>query len=131
MERLRERLLITKQALSTFDEVLKLPYSKIVRDAAIQRFEFTLETVWKLAQRYLDIVEGMSLGSPKSVMRACFQVNLLNEEETNILLRAITERNLTSHTYNEKLAMQIYSHLPKYCQLFDHLYNSINKAASK
>ena len=42
MERLKERLILTKKALFALDEALKLPYSKIIRDASIQRFEFTL-----------------------------------------------------------------------------------------
>lgn len=50
MERYRERLTIARQALDTLDEVLAIAEpSQIVRDAAIQRFEYTLEAVWKAA----------------------------------------------------------------------------------
>jgi BarA-like signal transduction histidine kinase len=31
-----------KKALSTLEEVLAMPYTAIVRDASIQRFEYTL-----------------------------------------------------------------------------------------
>ena len=48
MERLKQRLEIAWQALMTLEElsVLKQP-SAIERDAAIQRFEYTVEASWK------------------------------------------------------------------------------------
>lgn len=125
MERLKERLIITKRALISFNEILQTPYSKIVRDAAIQRFEFTLEAIWKLAQNYLYTYDGLDLGSPKSVFRGCFQVGLLNELQTSMALQAVTDRNLTVHTYNEELAMEIYQNLSKYQPIFITLYENI------
>ncbi len=127
MERLKERLLLAHNALSSFNEVLQQPYSKIIRDAAIQRFEFTLEALWKLAQRYLILKEGIESGSPKGVSRACFQAQLLTEQETQTLLESIDDRNLTVHTYNEKLAEEIFQRLAKYQPVFIKLYNSIEQ----
>ena len=126
MERLKERLILTKKALFALDEALKLPYSKIIRDASIQRFEFTLEAVWKLAQRYLNLCEGIETGSPKAVIRGCFQTNLLKEDETQTLLQAIDDRNLTVHTYNEILAELIYQNLLRYYPILNKLYEAIN-----
>ncbi len=126
MERLKQRIAIAKQALSALQEVLAMPYSAIVRDAAIQRFEFTFEVLWKLAQIYLHQKEGLDINSPKSVLRSCFQVNLLaSEEQVVIALKMADDRNLTVHTYNEKLAMQIYNHLPDYFKLMQLLFDSI------
>ncbi len=125
MERLSERLELAKKALSALDEVLKQPYSKIIRDASIQRFEFTLEAVWKLAQRYLLLQEGLELGSPKAVIRGCFQAGLLDEKQTEVLLQAVDDRNLTVHTYNEALAEQIYQNLLKYQPVLNQLYAAI------
>ena len=130
MERLKERLKQTEKALNAFNEVLQEPYSKIVRDAAIQRFEFTLETLWKLAQRYILLQNGIDAGSPKSVVRGCFQAELINEEQTEILLMAIDDRNLTAHTYNEKLAETIYNNLYKYQPIFAVLFQKISAKLS-
>ena len=69
MERLTERLKIANQALTSFQEALIQPYSTLIRDACIQRFEFTFEAIWKLAQRFLYLNEGLDMNSPKSVMR--------------------------------------------------------------
>jgi len=125
MERLKERMKLAKKALTSFDEALGLPYSKIVRDAAIQRFEFTLEALWKLAQRYLLLQEGLEIGSPKGVIRGCFQAGLLTEDQTNILLRAVDDRNLTVHTYNESLAENIFKNLSQYQPVLNNLYNRL------
>lgn len=45
MERLKQRLATARQALGTLEELREEPFSKIVRDAAIQRFEYTFEAV--------------------------------------------------------------------------------------
>lgn len=126
MERLKERIEISKSALCAFKEALDLPLSKIVRDATIQRFKFSFEAVWKLAQLYLREHEGLELASPKSVMRACLQQGLFDEEQAGLALDMARDRNLTVHTYNEALADQIYSHLPKYHYLMNHLCATIS-----
>ncbi len=118
MERLEQRIEIAKKALGSLHEALQLPFSKIVRDAAIQRFEFSFEAIWKLAQLYLRTKEGLEFNSPKSVFRGCFQVGLIEDEEkTALALEMADDRNLTVHAYNEKLAQQIFSHLLKYYEL--------------
>ena len=45
-------------ALITLDEVLMMEWSRVVRDAAIQRFEYCFELVWKLIKRRLKL-DGM------------------------------------------------------------------------
>ena len=83
MERLKQRLSIARQALETLLEVLQEPKTRIVRDASIQRFEYSFEAVWKAAQLYLRTVESLEVGSPKAVVRAGLQIGLLSEEQTN------------------------------------------------
>ena len=41
MDRLNERLSLARKALATFHEILSESKSAVVRDAAIQRFEYT------------------------------------------------------------------------------------------
>ena len=118
MERLKERLAVARRALSTLQELLLLEHpSRVERDAAIQRFEYTCEAIWKAAQRYLLEVEGMSVGSPKGSIRASRDVGLLSDDQAAIGLEMIDDRNLTVHTYNEAVAEDIYSHLSQYADL--------------
>ena len=118
MERLKERLAIARRALSTLQELVRLEHpSPVERDAAIQRFEYTCEAIWKAAQRYLLEEEGISAGSPKGSIRACRDVGLLSDDQAAIGLEMIDDRNLTVHTYNEAVAEDIYSHLTQYADL--------------
>ena len=72
MEKLKRKLEDAKRALSTLEEVLGLEYSKIVRDATIQRFEYTFEATWKLLKEFLQYREGIVCNSPKSCFREAF-----------------------------------------------------------
>jgi len=90
-----------------------------VRDAAIQRFEYTFEAVWKAAQIYLRFRESLDAGSPKSAIRDSFQVGLLNEDRARKAMSMADDRNLTVHTYNESLAEQIYSRLQEHAAVMD------------
>jgi nucleotidyltransferase substrate binding protein (TIGR01987 family) len=121
MERLYQRIEVAKQELAKFDEALQMPFSTIVRDASIQRFEFTVEAFWKALQNYLLVKEGVEVNSPKQVIRNCFKVGLLNEEQTILGLKMIDDRNLTVHNYDEDVAQQIFDHLRDYTQLIHFL----------
>ena len=114
MERLKKRIEVAKKALITLQELKNEPESKILRDAMIQRFEYSFEAMWKAAKQYLNDIEGLNLGSPKGVIRACFQVGLLNQAQTRLALAMTDSRNLTSHTYNESLADDIFSKIKDY-----------------
>jgi len=120
VERLNERLAIARRALNSLLEVLAISQpSRIERDAAIQRFEYSCEAVWKAAQRYLQDVEGISLGSPKGCLRTSREVGLLTDEQTALGLEMIDDRNLTVHPYNEAIADEIYAGLAAYAPLLD------------
>lgn len=115
MERLKERLIIARRALTSFQELLGLEQpSRVERDAAMQRFEYTCEAVWKAARRYLQAVEGVSIGSPKGSIRTSREVGLTSDEQTTLGLAMIDDRNLTVRTYNESLAEEICRQLPAY-----------------
>ena len=118
MERLKQRLAIAQVALASLQEILRsTPASLVERDAAIQRFEYTVEATWKAAQRHLDIREGLSAGSPKAAVRMCREVGLLDDEQATQALEMMDDRNLTVHTYNERVAQQIYANLPRHAAL--------------
>jgi nucleotidyltransferase substrate binding protein (TIGR01987 family) len=113
MERLKLRLNLARQAVARFEEALQIPRpSKLERDGAIQRFEYTFEAVWKACQRYLDVVEGLECASPKMYIRQLRDVALLDDKGATMALEMVDDRNNTVHTYNEALAEKIFAHLP-------------------
>ena len=80
MGELRKKYKSASRALGTLGEVLNEEYSLIVRDAAIQRFEYTYETVWKTIKVYLREDEGIVANPPKSVFREALTTRLLSDE---------------------------------------------------
>lgn len=118
MDRLTQRFETAQHALATLDELAAKPdRSRVERDAAIQRFEYCFEAVWRTAQLYLREQEGLEVGSPKAVARASLQVGLLDDEETRRALAMADDRNLTVHTYDEALANDIASRLGQHAAL--------------
>jgi len=128
MEKLEMILGDARRALATLKEVLDEPFSLIVRDASIQRFEYTFEVTWKLIRQYLKDREGIVCNSPKSCFRETFKVDLVTEEETVKALQMTDDRNMTTHTYREEVADEIYGNLPGY---YDLMYNIITGVSER
>lgn len=114
MERLVLRYKDALRALHTLGEILQQPFSVIVRDATIQRFEYTFEALWKFLKEYLKEREGIISHSPKACFREIFSLGLINEEETVKFLEMTDRRNDTSYTYKEEVAQIIFSKIPEY-----------------
>jgi nucleotidyltransferase substrate binding protein (TIGR01987 family) len=128
-ERLSTRIQTAQTALRAFEQILEENLEDDVnRDAAIQRFQFTFEAVWKAAQRHLRLNEGLETGSPKAAIRASFQVGLLEEDDTEALLAMVDDRNLVIHTYNEELAASLASRLRQHATRLHHWIQQVHDA---
>ena len=113
VERLTQRLRDAEAALARFGEVLAIERpTDIVRDAAIKRFDFTFEAMWRAAQRYLADREQIEAGSPGAVIRACRESGMGDEDTAEAQLHTAQDRNLTGHAYDEALAQEIFARLP-------------------
>ena len=118
MERLKERLDIATKAVATLRELDDMDLPTIVkRDAAILRFVHAYEAVWRAAQRHLIEAEGIELGTPNGTIRGCRDAGLLSDAETEAALQMTRDRNLAVHTYNERLAEDLSSRLPRHVEI--------------
>ena len=117
MADVKQRLQRARAAWNTFAELDLASGDPIIRDAAIQRFEYTFEATWKAAQAVLRERFGVAPASPKPVIRASLENGLLDEGEARQALAMVDHRNLTAHTYNEALANEIFAALPAYRRL--------------
>lgn len=77
-------------------------------DAAIQRFEFCVELFWKTLKHILA-EKGVDVRYPRDTLQEAFAGKLISQE--SVWLSMLQDRNLTSHTYNEELADEIYNHI--------------------
>ena len=100
-----------RAALERLGEALHEPKSDIVRDAAIQRFEFSFELFWKALKARADD-EGLRVVSPREALRAAFQLSLLDDDEQ--VFQMLEDRNRTSHLYNAVMAEEVFSRLAGY-----------------
>ena len=110
MSKLEAILKQFEQALQRLDEVLKEPKNAIVRDSAIQRFEFCLDLSWKSVKAYLEDKKGIICSSPKDCFREAYRQGLL--EYSDSWIKYVDMRNETAHTYKEEIADKIYAELP-------------------
>lgn len=114
-----------EQALLQLIKVFKEPASEYIRDAAIQRFEFTYELSWKTLQAYLAAQDLIVL-SPKETLKIAYEQGLIKDASAWSELHM--QRNLTSQTYDQKLAESVYHFLKeKGLQLFLELQTSLNE----
>lgn len=89
-------------AVSRLEEAIAQPKNEFIRDSVIQRFEFCVELAWKSAKKSM----GTQTSSPKDVIREMAQSSYI--ENVELWLRAIDMQNLSSQTYKEELAEQVY-----------------------
>jgi len=110
-ERFAERKAELQNAVKRLREAVAQPESDLVRDAVIQRFEFTFELIWKSLKLYLER-QGLDCGGPRSTLKKAFTEGLINSpDEADVWLQVHEDRNLTSHAYDEALANRIYQHV--------------------
>jgi nucleotidyltransferase substrate binding protein (TIGR01987 family) len=112
-QRFEQRRQQFAQALQRLREALALPYSEVVRDGVIQRFEFTFELLWKTLQLHLQHL-GYEANSPRRVLREAFEAGIIaSEREGDGWMAMLDDRNLTAHTYDEALAEAVYERIAK------------------
>lgn len=125
-ERFIERQTDVRDSVARLAEAVAHPVSPLIRDATIQRFEFTFEVVWKTLKLYLER-QGYECGGPRPTLKKAFAENLIaTSEEADVWLRMIEDRNLTTHAYDEALANLIYGHIVQdYAPLLSNMANRI------
>lgn len=95
------------------------PIFLALRDSLIQRFEYTVDMLWKYIKLYLEEVIKIKpeIRGPKHIAREVGTAGIISEQDTQILLDMIDSRNMTSHIYKEEIAQQLSSSIPEYYEL--------------
>jgi nucleotidyltransferase substrate binding protein (TIGR01987 family) len=99
-----------------------------IRDGLIQRFEFTYELSHKMLKRYLESISP----SPGEYDAADFQYLIRSANEQGLLLsdwpawRNFRDmRSKTSHTYDEKIALEVVTNIEPFLAESQHLVKQI------
>jgi len=96
----------------------------IVMDAVIQRFEFTFETAWKSVKLAAKAV-GYDCKSPKGCLKLAYRMGWIKDEER--WLELLEARNMTSHTYDQETAMDVYETVKENFQVFGSLLRELRE----
>ena len=102
--------------------------NELMRDGAIQRFEYTMDLSWKMIQRYLKLiqVEESAIRSKNDLFREAARIQIIEDAEAWIGYYAA--RNENSHDYNTEKADQVYVQakrfLPDVKKLLEALQNA-------
>jgi len=109
--RWQQRFSNYRKALSKLAEVAGMEVEKmsnLEKEGVIQRFEYTHELAWNTLKDFLSYqgVSSIMLGS-RDATREAFAAGLIRKGEK--WMEMIKSRNLTSHTYNEDTANEIFA----------------------
>jgi nucleotidyltransferase substrate binding protein (TIGR01987 family) len=105
---LEKALLSLKKGLKRATEH---PKDEELRDACIQRFEYSFELSWKMLKRQLEKEDGSSpeidAYSKKNLFRVGGEKGLISNVEN--WFTYLEKRNLTTHTYDPENAAEVFS----------------------
>ena len=104
-----------KRALASLERALTrstaAPKDEEVRDAVIQRFEYSYELSWKMLKRHLEQVVpdpgAVDQWSFKELIREAAERGLIAAVEPWIEYRY--QHNMTAHVYDEEQARRVYA----------------------
>ena len=104
--RWKQRLANYKKALAQLTKFIdKGKLNELEEQGLIQAFEYTHELAWNLLKDYLQDQGTQNINGSKDAVRAAFKVGLIEDGES--WMDMITDRNRTSHTYNQSTAEEI------------------------
>ncbi len=96
-------------------------------DATTLRFKFVFDLFLKLLKAILE-TKGVEVQYPKDVLRESFKGHLIDHEDQ--WLEMLKDRNLSSHTYDEKLADEIFARVKEYVVVFRVTFDKLRKNIS-
>ena len=123
-EKIKYKLGKLKKALDSLIKALAEKESEIVRDATIQRFEYTSELFWKAFKVILE-AQAKEVATPKQALSAAYQSGWIEDEK--LWLSIMTDRNICSHVYDEDRVKEIYVRIKTYVSEMQKVFDTVSK----
>ncbi|MBO7490378.1 MAG: nucleotidyltransferase substrate binding protein [Bacteroidales bacterium] len=77
---------------------------ELMEEGLIQRYEYTQEMAWKVMKDYEEYQGLTDIIGSRDAIRIALQSNLINDDRW---MDTISDRNLTSHNYDDETAQRI------------------------
>lgn len=136
--KLEKKLNALNDALHNFESslsLLSLPLDANVLDAIesgqIQKFEFTVESLWKTMKIFLWEKDRVELTTPGAVMRAFCSAQYGAMDNYELLMQMLKDRNITSHVYRESDMKKVHEQLPVYATLMHRIFDIMKQHSSR
>jgi len=86
----------------------------LLRDAVIQRFEYTFELARKFLKRYMKMfgMEQPDMSTHKDFFRQAFEQGMIRDSAA--WFEYLKKRNITSHTYDQEVAADVFKSIPAF-----------------
>lgn len=104
----------------------KDPANDLERDGVIQRFEYTIELLWKASKKVL-LENGVTAVAPKDVIRELANIGWINNPDE--LIGFLKMRNETSHSYAEVVAQKVYEASVAFVAVAENLLKTLQEKA--
>lgn len=124
--RWRQRFTNYQQAFATLERTIAIQdLSEAERGGLIQFFEMSLELAWKTMKDFLNEHE-YEVKSPRETVKIAAQYGLI--EDGQLWLKALKDRNLTSHVYGEKMSKKVEKLIrERYYGLLEKLHHNLSE----
>jgi len=129
MRRIEVELAIKKlnRAYERLAEAVEVAVDDLDRDGVIQRFEFTVELLWKTL-KVLLAYNKVECTSPRDCVKKAFRYGLI--EDDDIVLDMLDDRNRSSHIYDEKTSREIFERIKEvYVGVIERILSGITNVA--
>ncbi|MDQ6845357.1 MAG: nucleotidyltransferase substrate binding protein [Bacteroidota bacterium] len=119
-------------AISSFERSMEIDLKKfneleadLIKNGQIQKFEYTIELLWKTLKKFFEVKREQYFLYPKEVIKASFAESMIDENNYLTLIDAIESRNLLSHVYKIDLFDLIYPQLNSYAKAIRDIVTTI------
>ena len=99
--------------------------SDVIKNGQLQKFEYTIELLWKTLKKYFEVKRESIFLYPKDVIKAFFAEAAIDEETYISLIDAINSRNLLSHVYKIEMFDLVYPLLNNYAKAIRNTCNAL------
>jgi nucleotidyltransferase substrate binding protein (TIGR01987 family) len=110
-----------RDALTLESDLFPALVADTIESGQIQKFEFTVELLWKTVQVFLLEMDGIDVVTPKSVAKEFVEAGYCDYEIYELFIRAINDRNQLSHIYRQEMAETIRQRLPEYVEMVEQI----------
>ena len=123
--RWKQRFRNFEKALALLSDAVKILNPDVLQKAGIiQFFEMSYELAWNTLKDLLEEEGFNDVQYPRAAIKKSFEIGLINDG--HMWMQLISDRNLTSHVYDEEKASVISKLIiEKYHPLLMDLYNTL------